>query len=88
MLARPYFNLYPYQEAACKDAVYAYYFAENIPQANIARCQLFACEKASCAYYFARCIPGADLAFCRKACKVDVFWLNQFNKMVIERAMI
>ena len=58
------------QEEACKDPFYAYYFAKDVPGADISVCQEAACKDSHYAYLFAKNVEGADIKICQEfACK-------------------
>jgi hypothetical protein len=58
------------EDEACKSSEYAYYFARDIPGADIEKCCEAACKEPKYAYLFAKYIPGADIGKCQEgACK-------------------
>ena len=57
------------EEEACTKPYWAYWFALNIPGANIEKCQEAACKEPCWAYCFVMYIPGADKERCRRACE-------------------
>jgi len=62
------------EEEACMKPKWAYYFARDIPGANIEKCQESSCQEPEYAYYFAKFIPGADIEKCQEAaCKVPYY---------------
>jgi len=74
------------EEIACKNTWYAYYFARNVPGANIEYCQEIACKYPQLAYDFARYVAGADLNYCLKACK-GTEWYAKLQVHIMEEAI-
>jgi hypothetical protein len=54
------------EEEACAKPKWAYYFARDVPGADIEKCQEAACKSHYWAYYFAVDIPGADIGKCQE----------------------
>jgi len=57
------------EEIACKDPEPAYFFAYDIPRADIEYCQEWACKDPQYAFIFALYVSGSDLNYCLEACK-------------------
>jgi len=58
------------EEIACKEPAYAYWFARDVPEADIKYCQEHACKKPGYAFLFARHVPEANIEYCQEwACK-------------------
>jgi len=70
------------EEEACQSSCYAYYFAYDIPGADIARCQESACKNSECAYNFAKSVPGADIEKCQEAACKDSRYAYWFARDV------
>jgi len=66
------------EEIACNDPHYAYFFAINVPEADIKYCQEHACKSPKYAYWFAYWVTGASIKYCQEhACK-DPEWAYEF----------
>jgi len=75
------------EEIACKNPLWAYYFACDVPGADIKYCQEHACKNPWYAYLFARDIPGADLNYCLEACK-GTEWYAKIQVRIMEEALL
>jgi len=74
------------EEIACKNPYYAYWFASDIPGADIEYCQEWACKAPEWAYYFARYIQGANLNYCLEACR-GTEWYAKLQVHIMEEAI-
>jgi len=74
------------EEIACNDPHYAYYFAINVPGANIKYCQKHACKNPKYAYWFTCGVPEADLNYCLEACK-GTEWYAKIQVHIMEEAI-
>ena len=66
------------EDEACTKPKWAYYFARNIPGADIEKCQEAACKDPHYAYPFAGNIPGANIEKCQEAAYKDYYWVYKF----------
>jgi len=71
---------------ACKNPLWAYYFACDVPGANIEYCQEWACKEPRWAYEFACGFPEADLNYCLEACK-GTGWYAKIQVHIMEEAI-
>lgn len=62
-------NIKKYQAIVYKDSRYAYFFARDIPGADIKKCQEKACLNSYFVYQFAWNVPKADIDYCLNTCK-------------------
>lgn len=70
-----------YQEKACEDSEWAYYFALDIDDANISYCQKSACKEPDWAYWFLEDIPEANIEYCYNN---SLIWKDKILKFILE----
>lgn len=70
------------QEESLKDPYNAYYFAVEVPGADIRRCEEVACKHPEYAYLFAQNVPGADISKCEDAACKDPQYAYYFGAFV------
>lgn len=84
---KPDFDLDHYQKLACASPLDALMFCCDIPGADVKYCQEHACKNPAYAILFAQYIQGSDIEYCRKACEHDLYYLDKFDKMIIDKAI-
>ncbi|MFA5759097.1 MAG: hypothetical protein WC942_07070 [Clostridia bacterium] len=67
------------EEEVCTKPQWAYWFAMDIPGANVEKCQEGACKRPYWAYMFARYIPGADIEKCQEAACKNSYYAYLFS---------